>query len=76
MRIFRRSVLMPQARAASSFEPMAKTRRPKTLLRSTSVINAASAIANQTPGANSIHGREGKVTASSLIQVAGAFTVC
>ena len=30
---------MPQARAAASFEPMANTRRPKTVWRSTSVIS-------------------------------------
>ncbi len=55
---------------------MAKTRRPNTVRRSTTVITIASTSAIHTPGATSSHDGVGNVTASSLIQVTGAFTVC
>ena len=71
-----RSVGIPQARAAVSFDPIAKTRRPKTVRESTTATAAASRIAIQTPGASSIHGRSGEVVARSFNQVAGVFTVC
>ena len=67
---------MPQARAAPSFDPIANTRRPKTVLRSTIAASTASSAVSQTPGATISQDAVGNVTASSLIQVAGTFTVC
>ena len=66
---------MPQARAAASFEPRAKTRRPNTVRRRTKAMRTARTSVIQTPGAKTIHGTGGKVTASSLIQVGGTLTV-
>src|SRR5438876_364327 len=63
-----RFTAMPHARAAASFEPSANTCRPKTVLRSTRVMMSASAAASHTPGATSIHGCGGKVTASPFTQ--------
>ena len=45
---------MPHARAAASFDPNAKTRRPNTVRRSTTAAVTARTIAIQTPGATSI----------------------
>ncbi len=66
---------MPQARAAASLEPRANTRRPNTVRRRTNAMSRARPRVIQTPGAKTIHGAGGKVTASSLTQVAGALTV-
>ena len=66
---------IPQARAAASLEPSAKTRRPKTVRCSTNPVTAARASASQTPGAKSCQGWTGNVTARSFTQEAGASTV-
>src|SRR3989442_3924216 len=66
---------MPQARAADSLEPSAKTRRPNTVLRRTMAIKTAKAIVIHTPGASNIHEGLGKVTASSFTHVEGTLTV-
>ena len=66
----------PQARAAASFEPIAKMRRPNTVLRSMIVTTIASTSVSHTPGATISQDGVGNVTASSLTQVAGTFTVC
>jgi hypothetical protein len=67
---------MPHARAAASFEPRAKTRRPKTVLRKTTAAQIASTIAIHTPGATSNHAGLGNITSNSFNQVPGMFTVC
>ena len=71
-----RSVAMPQARAAASFEPRAKTRRPNTVRASTTVMTIASSSVSHTPGATSSHAGVGNVTGSSFTHVGGTLTVC
>src|SRR6185369_115201 len=72
----KRSVAIPQARAAASFDPSANTRRPNTVLRNTIAAHTARMIAIQTPGATSNHEGLGNITNNSFNQVSGMLTVC
>src|SRR6266513_2696798 len=74
--ILSRSVAMPQARAASSLDPTANTRRPNTVRRSTIAASSASASVIQTPGGSTIQAARGNVTSRSLSHVGGTLTVC
>ena len=67
---------MPHARAASSLEPTANTRRPKTVRRSTVAVSTASASVIHTPGESTIQAARGNVTTRSLSHVGGTLTVC
>src|SRR2546422_867260 len=67
---------MPHARAAASFEPSANTCRPKIVFCKSTATKMASKRAIHTPGATMSQRCLGNVTASSLTQVGGTFTVC
>ena len=67
---------MPQARAAASFEPSAKTRRPKTVLRKHDRHQDREQDREPDAGREQQPWRIGNVTASSLTHVGGTLTVC
>src|SRR2546426_506641 len=67
---------MPHARAAAAFEPSGNTCRPKIVFCKSTATRMASKRAIHTPGATMSQRCLGNVTASSLTQVGGTFTVC